>query len=360
MTNISTIAQSLNQIERFKTMQADLATLQYQLSSGKKARLFSELGGDVTKSERARANFQSLETYINNIDVAARRSKMMTNAIQETQAQAENILNALVVQTQEGEIELASINKLAGDIQNYLITLYNQNDGDRYLFGGAETQDLPLNDTGALDTYLQTNISNWVNTGPMTVTSDQLISSYRDTTQLNDTIVGYSAKLSSGSTRGVYVRVDERAEMEYTVRANEANFRDVLVSVSMIKNLTGGIDEVTLESTDATGTVTAPGADRSEQSDNFYAVFNDLAEMLTTAIDGLDQSHYDLSQMQARMSQIRDNHEQDKNVQASIISDVEDADMNDTAVKLNLLQVQMEAAYRVTASISDLTLVNFI
>ena len=42
------------------------------------------------------------------------------------------------------------------------------------------------------------------------------------------------------------------------------------------------------------------------------------------------------------------------------ISDVEDVDINEVAIKLNLLQIQVQASFRVTAAIGELSLVNFI
>ncbi|MCB9988529.1 MAG: hypothetical protein H6868_04235 [Rhodospirillales bacterium] len=357
MASISTTRQSLDQIERLKIMQTQLATLQYQISSGKKTRLFKGLENDVLSSERARADYKSLDTYINNITVADRRIKLMGNTLESAQQQATNVLNALEIQTQQGEIELDTINDLATNVQKFLYTLYNQKDGDRYLFGGAETQAQPISDTGSLDTYQVTRISDWLAT---TIDSDQLVDSYRDTAQLNDTVVGYSAELSSGNVRNVFVRVDESAELDYTVLANSDGFRDIMVAVSMIKNLTGTLEEVTREADDPATLVTAPGADQSEQNTNFYQVFNDLARMLSDAIDNLDLDRFNLSQTQAQMTQIMQNHEIEQNLQLDVISQAEDIDLNETAVNLNMLQLQLEASYRVTASVSQLSLVNYI
>jgi flagellin-like hook-associated protein FlgL len=294
---------------------------------------------------------------MNNIDIADRRIKMMDNALASVQQQAENVLNALIVQTQQGEFELDTINDLAGNIQEFLYSLYNEKDGDRYLFGGAETQVQPITETGTLDTYFTTQINDWLNT---TIDSDQLIDSYRDRTQLNDSIVGYSAELSSGTVRDVFVRVDDGVELDYTVLANNDAMRDIMTAVGMIKNLTGTLDEVTREADDPVSLITAPGADKTEQNDNFYSVFNDLAAMLSQALDEIDQSRFNISQVQSQISQIKGNHTIEKNLQLDVIGRVENVDINEVAVSLNALQVQLEASYRVTATISQLNLANFL
>lgn len=358
MTNISTLGQALDQITRIKSMQTSLATLQYQVASGKKTNLFKGLGTDVIFSERSRADFTKLDNYINNINVADRRMKLMENALNEMQEQTRNVVNALQVQTQQGEIELESIGDLAGNVYEFLVSLVNSQDGDRYLFGGAETLDKPLTDTGTLSTHLNTQFSLWLAT---TTDNQQLIDSFKDMAQLPDVVSGYSPALASGNAKGVYVRTDERSELDYTVLANDSGIRDILVAVSMVKTMTQNIDEVTLDpSDDPLTTITPPGATNPERNDNYYTVLNEATDMMVFALDRLDTLRFELSQKQAQIAQVQENHKNEQATLLATISDVEDVDLNETAVKLNALQVQLEASFRVTASLQGLSLVNFI
>ena len=81
MTSVSTLGQSIDTIERIKVTQLQLATLQQQIATGKKTQTFAGLGTDIIASKRARSNFTKLDNYINNIDVADRRLKMMVEAV---------------------------------------------------------------------------------------------------------------------------------------------------------------------------------------------------------------------------------------------------------------------------------------
>jgi flagellin-like hook-associated protein FlgL len=56
------------------------------------------------------------------------------------------------------------------------------------------------------------------------------------------------------------------------------------------------------------------------------------------------------------MTRLTEDYKTEKNTLSGIIGDVEDADPNEVAVKINSLQIQLEASYRVTASMSDLSL----
>lgn len=353
MTSISTLGQSMQQIERLKNMQSSLAELQYQLTSGKKTDMFAGLGTQVIQSERARANFNKIDTYINNMTVASRRVEMQVNAIDGILKQAGDVVNAIQIQTQQGEFEKEAVGDLARKARDYIIAMINERDGDRYLFSGADTQQIPINDGGVQTSYLTGRVNDWVNG---TISTDQLIASYTDKTQLTDTINGYSASLSSGNAKNIFVRVEDNTELNYTSLANNAGFRDILSAVGALAALCEGIDEVTLEDDDPTGTITAPGATQQEKNYNFYKVFNDLAVKINKGLDFLENETYKLSQVSAQMSRLTEDYKTEKNTLAGIISNVEDADPNEVAVKINSLQLQLEASYRVTASISQLSL----
>lgn len=358
MTFVSTLGQALDQVERLKTLQSQLGTLQTQLTTGKKTDLFKGLGSDVITSKKARANFSALDNYLNNITIADRRIGMTTNLIEEVRAQSEGLLGSMEIQTQTGEYEIEALGDYAKNLQSFIVNLLNEKDGDRYLLSGADTLTKPLTDTGSLDTYTTKQINDWVNG---TITTDQFMQSYQDSSQLTDTIIGYSAELSSGQAKNITVRVDDNAEIDYTVKANAEPFRNILIAISMMKNIDAVIDEVTLDDADNPGTtVTAPGSTRAEQNENFYRVFNDIAAMMNKALDQIDTERFKLAQAQAQISQIADNHKVEKNTLLSTIAGAEDVDINEVALKLNTLQTQLEASYRVTATVSSLNLAQFL
>lgn len=356
MANISTLGRTLTQMDNLKSMHTQLALLEMQLTTQKKTDLFKGLGSDTGTSTRARANFKMLDTYMSNIDTATRRIKMMDNALGELRAQSENITSAIQIQTQKGEIEKESIADLAKKVKAFMTDLLNERDGDRYLFSGAQSLTSPLTSTGTLDTYTRSRVDEWVNG---TLTTDGFINSYKDRTQLTDTAVGYAAHLTDGNPRSVHVRVEERTELDYTVLANDQGLRDVLVAASMLESLCNGIDAVALHDGDPITTVTSPGADHQEQNDNFYKVFNDLAATITKGLDRIETQSFKLSQSYAQMTQIKENHVLEKAILQSTVDDVENVDLNEVAMNIKTLSVQLEAAYRVTATLSTLNMTNF-
>ena len=403
MTGISTLGQALNRINLLNDQTSILDSLTTQLATGKKTQAFVGLETDILASKRARADFQALETYINNIKIADRRISQTLNAIAEFQAQAEDFANSLITFTQESvhqegniisyddplttaveeirvgmssadpDVDLQIMRDLASNLFTFMGELLNTEENNRYLLGGADTLTQPYDNNGTLDAAISTLITNWKDeTLPATqnLTSTELISALRsrtiaqDANAVTDTIIGYSAALSAGNVGDVFVRADENVEVNYTAVANEQPFRDIMVAAAFIKNETlTPIADVYAEPFtlgDPTIADGAPGATLDEQKDNFFQVFNDLVGLVNEALDGLDGIRFRLENARVRIDKISQTHAFDQNVLQNTIDEVENVDINDVAVKINTLQVQLDASYRVTASLQQLSLVNFL
>ncbi len=266
------------------------------------------------------------------------------------------------------DVELATIKDAANDLYDFMVDLLNTEDDGRYLFGGADTLTKPITDTGALTSKVNALLSGWKD-GTLP-TNASLISAYsartfsQDPNAITDTTIGYSATLTNGNAGKVFVRVKEQSEIDYTVLANEDPFRDILVALSFIKS-----DEFTpiadvyaepYTPGDVPIKEGAPGANLQEMKDNFYAIFNPLTTSVNRAIDEADKARFRVESDRARIDSIKQSYIQQRALYQTTIADVEDADLTDVAVKIQTLQVQLEASYTVTARVSELTLVNFI
>lgn len=357
MTGVSTLGQTLDQIGRIQVAQEQLDRLQVQVATGRKATVFKDLGIDSLDLQSARSTRKKLEGYLSNIRVADRRIQFMDRALEEIKDQAATVVDFASLQGQGGDLDLDSIDRLVGNVIEIVEDLLNSQDGDRYLFAGADTAAQPYEGTTTMDSVLQTQINEWVNGN---ITNDELIDQYRDPTNMNDNIVGYSAGLSSGNVKDVSVRVDDRIELNYTVRANDTKLRNMLAGLSAIKNIASQLQKVALNDDDPITTVTAPGADRDEQIENFSEVFQDAVALVKESSRQLTDTQFALNSVRVQMKEIKDQHTKDINLQDDIIGDIENIDLNEVALKFNVVQTRLDASYRVTAAIRSLSLVNFI
>lgn len=398
MTGVSTLGQALEQIERIKEQQSQLSLLSLQVTSGKKTQQFSGLGSDIMTSKRARANFGALDSYIDNIKNGKRRMDLMMGSISEFGDQSRSFLDSLKILSQQSvhqlgeqivyddplttqiettivgytssdqDADLKSTRQLAENIYNIISDLLNAKDGDRYVFGGAETLIKPFDNTGTMDAAISNLIDQWKNGA---ITNDELMADLSDRTTtggnldaLTDTIVGYSSVLSAGNGGRVFVRVEQNAEVNYTTLANDQAFRDVMVGLAYIRNASLMPIADTYEPPNSYPGVPdeqgAPGIDTAEMKENFFEVYNHVIGMVTGALQRLDQLSYNLGNAQSRINEVKLAHEQDKNVLQTTIGDVEDVDINEAAVKLTALETQINASYAVTAKLQQLSLVNFL
>lgn len=401
-TSISTLGQSMSQTERIKQQQLSLANLQLQLSTGKKTDRFSGLGAAGIISQRARADLNAVELYNNNITIANRRIKTMIDSVEEFKAQAENVANVIAGQIQDGEIDLKIMNDLASNILPFMEDLINTKDNERYVFSGASTNTKPLSfSSGTLETYFYGQLVDWQDDLTPAVTTDTLMASYKN---VPETIIGYNADISSGRTGKVLVRADKTLEIDYTTSANESGFKDVMIATQFLKQITNTdpsspyyIDKIKLEESDYAGVnniadlpITPPphtssdiftnngvppaaeldftdpavradfAADNQARADNFFRIINDLGTMINNAIDGLDQIRYALESDRARLSEIKTSHTYDIENLKNTIGDVEDVDTTEVAMALSFQQIQLEASFRITAAISELSLAKFL
>lgn len=399
MTGVSSLGQALEQIQRIKDQQTLFAQLSVQMTTGKKTQNFAGLGNDVLTSQRARTDFTALDSYINNIKNADRRIQLMNNSVSQFQKQASDFLGVLVGFSQQSvhqlgerisyddpltpnvvettqvgmtsdqtDVDIATLRTLADKVYNFMIDLMNTKDGDRFVFGGAETLTQPITDSGTLDAAVSNLVTQWKNG---TITTDDLIADLNDRTAtagnpdaLTDTIVGYSSALSAGNAGRVFVRVQDKSEIEYTALANDQAFRDVFVALAYFKNddLYPIADAYIPPNTypgvpDVQG---APGATLQEMKDNFFEVFNNLVKKVSVAVDRADAVSASLENARARISEIKLSQEQGQSVLTNTISNVEDVDLSDVAIRVKALETQLQASYAVTASLQRYTLVNFL
>lgn len=397
MTGVSTLGQALRQIENIKSQQTSMSSLSTQMATGKKTQEFSGLKSDTFASLRSRTTYQSLEVYTNNLTKADIRISVMLKSIEEYQAQTKNVsasLNGFVQQgahqkgepityddpltsaiettivgytSSEPDNDLVALQNHAKNLYPFLVDLLNAQEGDRYVMAGSDSFTKPLNDNGTLDAAMNTLISDWK---AGTISTDELIADLTDRSALNgnsnaltDSVVGYSAPLSSGNTGEIYVRASEDSEFKYTALANEDPFRNIIVAMAFLKNenLPPIVD--TYESgvypgvPDADG---APGNTASDQQDNFYKVLNHIVGMVNDSIDEVDQVRFRMETVRSQMGETKKAHQSEKTLMLNTIADIEDVDTNEVAVRLTVLKTQLEASYQVTALTAQLSLTNYL
>lgn len=352
--NVSTIGQLIDNNARLRDIRSQLNELQIQLASGKKTNMFAGLGQSVVDQQRTRADLNQIGVYRNNITVGKTRIDVILRTVSEFKEQAKNFADAMGLERQKGnDLNIAALKEFAHTTNEYIHTLINVKDGDRYLFAGSDAFNQPLDDTGAHDTFMIGLLEDWK---AGTIDTDTLISSYKTTPE---TTIGYSSVLSSAQTRGVFVRADVSRDLEYTLLGNSAGFKDILNAMTLFENL--DLDKVSLDEDDNPLVVkTAPGTDPADQRENFYAMFEDVIKTINGGLNKLELEEQRLQRVHLQLGTIEQDHIDDKNALETTLGQIEDIDPTEVAIRINSLQIQLTAAYQVTAKLGQQSLSNFI
>lgn len=344
-----------------------------------------------------------MEVYDNNIKLADNRVKHMLTALREFRAQTENLRDFMLNFAEESahqegayirqddpltpeiegepviglgsgemEVDFTTMANFAKNMDGFLKDLINRQEEDRYLFSGSDTLNKPLVSTATLDATMETAISNWKNEASASnITTQDFITDMQDRVAtitnpdaFTDSIVGYNSTITSGKAGNVYARIDAKSEVNYTSLANNQGFRDVLVAVSFLKseNLPPIADvyEEPYTFGDAPIENGAPGATLEEQTEAFFEVFNAVESMVTGALKQVDKEIQNLELSRVRLDEAAKVNRDQKNAALSLIDDVENVDINEVAVKIGAVQTSLDASYRITAMMQQMSLVNFI
>jgi flagellar hook-associated protein 3 FlgL len=347
--NISTLGQSLQQVNRIRTLQSDLSNLQQQLTTGKKSQDFAGLGKDALTSQSARSEINSLETFINNIEVAQSRNDQKQSALSKIREQIDTVVDSINSTNEQGSAKnFENVRDLAGRARELITDLVNKKDGERFLFSGAASRTKPLQNTGLLDSFVKNRVDEWKNE---IITTDQFIDQYNNA---NETTLGYAPEFTNDKAGKELVRVDDKSEIDTTVLADSSGIKEAIRALGVLEQLP--------DVEDAPGSAGAsPNPTPNEQKQqNFFKVLDDLGKTLAEASQDVKVESDQLGQQQARMQTILEEHKSDINNQKDIISRVEEVNTTEVATKIQQVQTQLRASFQVTSQTSQLTLTNFL
>jgi len=335
-TSISTLGQTIGIINRNKTIQNQMSQFQNQIATGVKYQTFKEYGADSLRIQRYRSDLNDITGFLYNINIAQTNIKQMDSALSETEEQAGNVLSAINIQLTKGsDFNLESIKGAASAALQIVQANMNVKIGDRYLFAGSDVSNQPYTGAATATSNMQTQVTNWL---AGTTTADQFTTNVESMT---DSQLGYSTTL--GSAKNVYARADTDLEVDYTVKASDQGYKDVVAGLNVLANL-----KIPTEGTDAA------------TKDDFYKILDNVYKFIQGGVEGLRDSSAKVASAAGTLNTMATNHTNDQQNLQKVMESTEATDVTEAAVKFQALQNQMESSYRVTAIISQLNLARFL
>ena len=166
-------------------------------------------------------------------------------------------------------------------------------------------------------------------------TADDVVNSM---TSITGTNLGFSN--SSLAADPLTVRADDGREIDYTVSAHDSGFRDVIRGLSLISNL--------------------PTPTNDAETSKYWTLVNGAIDLLDRGSRAVDTQQAILGGTSKQITNLLADHQDMSLTMENYIGSVEDVDIADASTRLQQLQAQLQISYQVTASLKDLSLVNFL
>ncbi|MBU6235117.1 MAG: hypothetical protein KGQ41_04675 [Alphaproteobacteria bacterium] len=329
--NVSTLGLNLGIISRTKSLQGQMADLQAQVATGVKYQTFGEYGSNAQRIQEYRTSLTTIDIYRQNIDISLSNIEQMDSAIEETIEQAKGALSSITIQLERGsEFDLVAVKTAAQAALKVIEANMNVRIGDRYLFAGTDVSNEPYTGSSTVTANMQTQIADWLDG---TNTTTQLLSNIDN---LTDSQLGYSVSVQTA--KNIFVRADDSLEVDYTVKANDDGFSKIVAGLNALANLE------------------EPGTGDIPTRDEFYDVVDSLYRTVKAGIDGLRDSSSDIALASETINTIKNNLTEDKQAYQKVMEQTEATDVTDAIVRFQSMQTQLDASFRISAILGQLSL----
>ena len=332
VARVGTLIQSLTIISRNSSVTSQMDQLQRQISTGVKYQNFKDYGVETARIQRFRSGLDQVEGFLRNIDLGETIVKQMDLSMEEAEAQMENLLSAInLTPAQASELDISDLKTIATAAKKILVEIMNTNDGSRYLFAGSDTANPPLENFDRAEQEIQFQITNWLNA---TNDSDTFLDNIGT---LTDSQLGFSLGVQSADK--VQFRTDEFQEADFTVKANDQGFKDMLVGLTALSNIKFPEDGVDLAS-----------------KEDFYQVLDGIAGLLNDGMDAIREARASLSTASLTLGDAKERHLLAQSAFITNRDRIESVELEDAVVRFQTLQTQLEASYQTTAILSEMSL----
>lgn len=336
MTNgISLLGQNQANANRLLTLGKTMNDLQRQATTQKKYETLSGFGNDSQRILRYRMDVDSLNTYSNNIDIAASRMDLMSNALTQGRGLGEQLISTINGELLGGVVDIQSIKTVAKSALDFMQTLVNTEIDGRYLFSGSATSTPPLTNRAQINTLMQSEITNWLNGS---ITTAQLTS---DLSTITDTQIGLDPALSTAGP--VSVRVDDQVEVDYDVLGNQNGFDKLMKAMAMAAAL-----DIPDPATDV------------PNLDDLATVLQSIQSLAREGMEEITAANTKIATKYSVLDEIKTRQIDEKAVLQKALDTSENADTTEVLIQLQFLQNQLSASYQVTNIVSQLSLVNYL
>ncbi|MFN7166291.1 MAG: flagellar hook-associated family protein [Pannonibacter sp.] len=344
---ISTFTLSDSSRSLLQRQTANLAKLQIEISSGRKADIGLDLGARTGEAVSVRAEHTRLDAMIDTNALTASRLDVTQAALKDLLTTTQESLATLVaVRDSNGSASVAK-GQAEGSLK-LLISRLNTQLGGTYIFSGINTDAKPVTDyfatpASASKTAVDAAFTgafgfNQSNPGVATITPAAMTAFLNGPFDALFADPQWGATWSTATNQTMTSQISPAESLNSSVSANERPMRQLAAAFTMMADL---------------------GAEGLGK-ETYKVVVDKAISLLGEAVVGVTNLKGEVGLAQSRVSAASDRLEVQTNILNKRVNSLELVDKEETAVRLNTAITQLETTYAVSSRIQRLSILNFL
>lgn len=347
---VSTLSLARQTRNGIRLMQVEMSMRQQELSTGRKIDVAGAIGSRTASLVDLRNARNEIVEFQTSIQTQASRLTTMQKAVEEVRAAVTKVRDlALGVSGSGSGPAAGAIDEAARDALQVVQSMLNTSQSGRFLFAGTRFDQKPVqpqDEVGPSGLSPAQAVAQTISGFPA-LTDAASVDAMIDgpgglSAMFNDVDPTDPASFSNtffhGSTTYVVGRAGNEMPVTYRVTAGDQAIRDLMQGLYML----------------------AAVPDDSVPTGAYKRVAERGWQQLTGALDQLVEMQGVLGLEEEAVDRAERQYEVQKTLVSTQIVRLEEADPQETALRLNTLQTQLEASFAVTSRISTLSLVNFL
>lgn len=334
----------------------DLQKAGQELSTGRRADMFGDLGARAGVAITMRAREENTQAYITSNEVLENKLTAMLTSVDAIRDAVDDVLQTAILNKESKSTGTDSLQAQARAAIEIVMGTLNTSFNGEHLFGGVTSDVQPMtrwdeanSTTGVSPSDVFSSI---VGTGPnstgdaatMIADLDQIF----DSTYTTNASFNFEATFFAGTplldglgdpNERIAARIDEGQALEYGVQANDVGLRDIIKGLGMLAS----VDFDTMTDEDA-------------YSDWMDGVVDALANGLDDTLEVSANIGFNQQIVDTAITRLEDM----STVQLSQINTYESVDTYEAATRMTALETQLQASYSVSSRLSGLTILNWL
>lgn len=328
--NVSIQGTNYSNNAYIRDLNSKLTETTRQISTGEKAATFGALGAGTNLSLSLHGQHTVINGYKAGISSVTVRTDSMDNAMSRINDTVSEVVAKMNAMPQGGGApDISQLKSLAKQALNTVQQQLNSKVDGKYIFAGAQYNTAPIADTDAINTNVSAQLAGYGSSS-----ASSIIAGIAGLTEAQR---GFDTGLSSANA--LTLRADDNLDLDYTVKADESPYKNILNSLAVVANL--------------------PDYSAGSESD-YWAIFNDAKANLTSGRSANNIRQGELGITRKQMADLLTTHEATQATLERNIGNVEGADTAAASIDLNNLTTQLNATYSTISQVSKMSLLNYL